>query len=98
MQLQEDWRLIDLDAAARTGELRGMKYTEASLPPEIMRVLLPTRTDGRASRGAVGGKFWGGGYNAEGWGARGRAVMCGSTSRGRNLLYPIAPIHSFYAF
>ena len=45
------WKLIDLDASAKIGVLRPEKYSEAYVPPELQRALLPTRESGRPVRG-----------------------------------------------
>ena len=45
------WTLIDMDAAARVGDQLALKYSEAVVPPEYMKVLLPCRTNGRPAKG-----------------------------------------------
>lgn len=42
-----DWRLIDLEAATEIGETLSGKYSEAYIPPEYMKEIIPKRTDGR---------------------------------------------------
>jgi len=41
------WKLIDLDSAVPIGADLSGKYSEAYIPPEYAKVLLPTRSDGR---------------------------------------------------
>ena len=45
------WKLIDLDASAKVDTMRPGKYSEAFTSPELEKVLLPERVNGRPSEG-----------------------------------------------
>jgi len=44
------WQLIDLDACAEIGKEVSGKYSEAYIPPEYAKILLPTRIDGKPAK------------------------------------------------